>query len=90
MDRLVSIRQEIENIDEEMIELFKRRMACSKEVAEYKIENGLPVSHPAREKDLIQKNVDKLGDEDLEEYYRDFFEEILTVSKAYQSKIMEA
>ena len=36
-------RAEIDKIDDEILELFKRRMDCSMDVAEYKYENNIPI-----------------------------------------------
>ena len=33
---LTEIRKEIDNIDSQLIELFKKRMECSRQVANYK------------------------------------------------------
>lgn len=58
---LEQIRQEIDEIDEQLVELFVRRMDCSCRVAEYKRENGLPVFHAAREEAVLQKAEEKAG-----------------------------
>ena len=39
---LSEIRQQIDQIDNEIIRLFLQRMHCSEEVARYKIQNGKP------------------------------------------------
>ena len=43
------IREEIDTIDKELLELFKKRMECSIKVAEYKKENGVPIVNTSRE-----------------------------------------
>ena len=46
---LKPIRDEIDEIDKELVELFKRRMECSKKVARFKMENGMQIFNPERE-----------------------------------------
>ena len=48
MKDLSEIRVEIDKIDREMIDLFRRRMDCAKEVAAYKQANHIPVLNTAR------------------------------------------
>ena len=43
MSNLNDARQKINAIDKEMAKLFVERMKVSKEVAEYKMEHGLPI-----------------------------------------------
>ena len=81
-------RKEIELVDAQMTELFERRMACAKCIAEYKMEKGLPVYDAAREKILIEKNVGYIKNSENEQYYREFLDGVLTVSKRYQHKLM--
>lgn len=52
---LSEIRQQIDQIDNEIIRLFLQRMHCSEEVARYKIQNGKAVFDPAREEAILQK-----------------------------------
>lgn len=89
MNKLEEARNIINDCDNEMIELFKRRMSAAKMVAEYKKENNLPILDSTREQAIIEKNVKLLNSKELEEYYLDFFKEMLTVSKNYQKKLNE-
>lgn len=86
-NKLDIAREEINNIDEEMIELFKKRMKAVGMVVEYKLENNLPVLDSSREDKLIEKNLKYLNDESLKEYYLTFFNGVLNSSKDYQKKI---
>ena len=42
MEELKDLREKIDAIDQQMVDLFKQRMEVSKEVAAYKRANGLP------------------------------------------------
>lgn len=59
---LKPIRDEIDAIDNELIELFKKRMDCSKRVAQYKMENGMEIFNPEREKAVLANIEQKAGE----------------------------
>lgn len=88
LNKLEEARLIINEVDLEMIELFKKRMQASKMVAEHKKENNLPVLDKAREEALINKNVNYLNDKQLEKYYLTFLEGVLTASKDYQKDLI--
>ena len=52
---LSEIRQEIDVIDRQIVELFKRRMNCSVMVAEQKKKTGSPILNIQRELDVLEK-----------------------------------
>ncbi len=85
--KLDNARERINEIDLEMIKLFKERMNAVNDVVSYKLENNLPVLDSSREQDLIKKNLKALNSKELEEYYLTFFDGVLKSSKDYQKKI---
>jgi chorismate mutase/prephenate dehydratase len=52
---LDEIRQNIDSIDRQLVELICSRMNMSKAVAEYKVSNGMKVFDAAREKTILDK-----------------------------------
>ncbi len=80
---LNELREEINGVDREMVELFKKRMGIAASVAEYKKQNGLPVLDAARERALLAKISDMAGEE-FEGYARTLYHTMLDVSRAYQ------
>lgn len=88
MNKLEEARLIINSIDDKMIELFKERMRAAEMVASYKKENGLAVFDKKREEEIVLKNKNKLNDSLLEEYYLEWFQSMLKVSKDYQKKII--
>ena len=82
-------REIIDMLDREMAALFVRRMEAVRRVAEYKLENGIPVFDPAREEQMIKKNSERISD-DIRELYADFLRGVTCVSKRYQSEIIGA
>ena len=53
MRDLKEIREEINEIDEKLIELFKRRMECAKDVGNYKKANNIPILNQDRENEIL-------------------------------------
>lgn len=82
---LLTLRKEIDKIDKDLVELFKKRMNFSKEVAEYKKENNLPINNPLREKEIINNIVKEFSDDNQKLYSINFFNNLFDISKAYQS-----
>ena len=50
---LENIREKLDEIDRELIELIAKRQAYMPEVGEYKKKNGLELNQPTREKEII-------------------------------------
>ena len=82
---LNELRNQIDDIDRELVELFKRRMGVSSLVAEYKRQTGMNVLDASRERALISK-VSELAGEEFEEYTRTLYATILDLSRSYQHK----
>ncbi|MCQ2523397.1 MAG: chorismate mutase [Lachnospiraceae bacterium] len=89
MNELDQLRQKIEAIDSQMVELFEDRMKCSFAIAKYKRERGLPVLDKEREKLLLDKNAKLVKDKVLEAYYREYLQDVMDISKKYQNRLME-
>lgn len=88
MNNLEQARLVINEVDNELVELFKKRMAASKIIALYKKENNIAVLDKKREEALIEKNLKLLNDKELEKYYLIFLEGILNASKDYQKDLI--
>lgn len=80
---LAELRQEIDRIDEQMVELFQRRMEISGQVASYKREHSLPVMDKTRERTILTR-VTALASEPMEGYTRLLYSMIFDMSRSYQ------
>jgi len=89
MDKLQKARETINRVDTEMAKLFEERMDAVKLVAEYKIENGIPIDDFGREAEIIAKNTDSISNEDYKSYYVNFLRNNIILSKDMQHKILE-
>ena len=79
------LREKINQLDEQLVELIKRRMAVSRDVGAYKREKGLPTLDAGRERALLAK-VGELAGEDLADYTESVFRTILAASRSYQNQ----
>ena len=52
---LNDIRRSIDAIDDELVELFARRMDCARAVAEAKRQTGKPIRDHAREREIVNR-----------------------------------
>ena len=68
MRNLSKARDEIDNIDTQIIKLFEQRMDIVKDVANYKIENNLPVLDSSRENIMLEKNLKKITNEEYKKH----------------------
>ena len=62
MDELQELRREIDGIDRELVELFRRRMDVTARVGEYKRERGIPVLDQERERQVLQNKGELAGE----------------------------
>ena len=83
-------RAGIDAVDQQIVALFEERMAWVKQVIEVKLENGMDILDTSREAQVIDKAVSRLENKDLEPELRDFFTEMMRVSRAYQAKIAQS
>ena len=84
---LSECRKEIDKIDKELVELFERRMNVAIKVAEYKIENNIPILNAAREAEVIEKNVNRLNNKEYSNLTEKFFTNLMELSRSLQSDI---
>ena len=82
---LQEIREQLDTIDDQMTQLFARRMRLVKDVAAYKKEHGLPILDSGRERGIVNR-VSLAAGEDLEHYTKLLYQTVFSVSRAYQAE----
>ena len=82
---LKEIRAQIDDIDNDLVTLFNKRMALSAQVAEYKKANNMPIYVPSREREILLDVATKSGPE-MANYARVLYSMIFELSRSYQSK----
>lgn len=83
---LDEIRNEIDSIDKQLLELFKQRMDCAKRVGEYKLEHNIPILNMERENEILD-NVEEKGGE-YGYAARLLYSNIMEISRALQHDIV--
>ena len=89
MTRLEKDRQKIDEIDAQIAQLFEKRFETVRDVIAYKIENRLPILNSEREKEITEKNVARISDEDVKPYFEAWFKDLLALSKEFQRQIQD-
>jgi chorismate mutase / prephenate dehydratase len=89
MTRLDKDRQKIDEIDEQIAKLFEERFETVRDVIAYKIENRLPILNSDREKEITEKNVKRITDDDIKPYFKAWYNDLLALSKEFQKEIQD-
>ena len=89
MTRLEKDREEIDQIDEALAGLFEKRFTIIRDVIDYKIENRLPILDSGRESEIVEKNTERVQDDDIRMYFKRFYRSMLELSREFQEEILK-
>ena len=84
---ITELRNQINEIDEQLVGLFCKRLDTAKKIGEYKKENSLPVLDEGREQAVLDK-VSALADDGKEEYVRELYQKIFEISRNCQQELI--
>jgi chorismate mutase/prephenate dehydratase len=87
MDELKELRQEIDSIDRQVVELFRQRMDVTRRVGEYKATHGIPVLDQAREREVLN-NKGELAGEELRPAVITLYQTIMSISRRQQRDML--
>lgn len=85
---LGKIRNEIDRIDSQILELFENRMALSEEVAQFKIVTGKPVFDQQREISKLQKLGAAASNEFNSKGIQEIFRQMMSISRKRQYQLL--
>lgn len=85
---LKTIRDEIDIIDQEIQQLFEKRMELSSEVADYKIATGKPVFDKKREDEKLEVFRARASSEFNATGIQELFKQIMGMSRKYQYQLL--
>ncbi len=88
MRELEDIRKDIDAADAQIVPLLEERMRASEDVAAYKKAHGMPIFRPEREKQVIARAVDRLGDKRFAGSIEDIMTSVMDVGKLRQLEIV--
>ncbi len=89
MNKLEQLRNEIDAIDRKIVNCFEKRIDCVKQVAQYKIEHGLPVLDSSREEALLKSRAAMLKDPVLIPDVERTFQLLMKISRSKQQQLLQ-
>ncbi len=85
---LIELRQQIDEIDNEIVKLYQKRLEVVKKVGQFKKQSGTCLSHANRENDIVERLT--LGLDDVTaNCVKNLYATIFDNSKKLQSDIIE-
>lgn len=79
-------RQQIDQIDAQLVKLFEQRMQCVTEVARIKQQQQLPIFDAKREQDVIIRACSRVNDPQYQAAISDMFQALMRITKTYQAE----
>ena len=90
MKSLEESRTAIDAVDRQIVRLFEERMVLCRDVARYKIANGMQVLDRSREEKVLESRAAMLSDPYWADSVRTLYEGIMALSRAEQEKLLQA
>ena len=85
---LESLRKNIDTIDDQILDLFLKRLKCCEKIANIKIKSNIPILNEEREKEILNHIVAE--SENYSEETKQLFSEIMSISRDIQYKIIKS
>jgi chorismate mutase/prephenate dehydratase len=85
---LNELRDRVDQINDQMLQLFLERMECAEQIASYKADHHLPILNRQRERTILSDMAEKAGDK--ERYAYQLFSKLLELSRARQAEVLQA
>lgn len=80
------LRKEIDEIDNQLIAIFEKRMATVAKISECKKKNGFSVQDTGREQEILNR-ISLIADGDMPVYVNELYKTILNISRRYQEQL---
>ena len=78
------LRNKLDVLDDQIVELYLKRMEIVAEIAKAKLKDGAPVNDSTREKEILFRITRDMSDE-FKLYVKELYSAVFTTSKAYQT-----
>ena len=85
---LSEIREKIDAVDDQLLDLFLQRMDLSEEVAAYKNEHHLPILSKGRERAILAKVTERSGEKERYAYH--LFSTLFELARSRQAELISA
>lgn len=89
-NNLKTLRNNIDKIDDEISELFIRRLRIVEDIYEYKKLNGMNIYDSKRENEVLQKIDKNISVDKYKSELQLLFKSIMKISSSYQEKLLGA
>ena len=86
---LLEYRQQLDEIDAQIVKLFEERMSISEKVAEDKIHSGKRVLDRKREQEKLATLAGLAGSDFNKRAVRELYEQIMAISRKCQYRLMD-
>jgi chorismate mutase/prephenate dehydratase len=84
LEELEILRKEIDKIDEQLVELFEKRMELAIKIGDIKKQKGMQILDSQREKAVIKNAIAHLKNKDLSDELEAFLRNLMDSSKKIQ------
>lgn len=81
-------RNQIDEIDKEMVRVLEKRMRVAEEIAKYKKEKDIPVLDAYREREKIDQ-ITEMASDDMASYTKILYNTVMELSKDHQRKVTQ-
>ena len=85
---LMDLRKKIDEIDDEIVSLYLKRMGIVAEIAQEKKETNAPVCNLERESEILSRLTKNVPDE-FKKYLKEVYSAIFNTSKDYQLSVKD-
>lgn len=88
MDKLLELRDKLDVIDEQIVELYEQRMAICEEVGNIKIDAGRKIFDKQREKEKLAAVTSNAKDDFHKKGITELFEQLMSMSRKLQYQLL--
>lgn len=88
MEKLLELRGQLDVIDEQIVDLYERRMAICEQVGEIKIEAGRKIFDKQREKEKLTAVTANVTDDFNKKGITELFEQLMSMSRKLQYQLL--
>ena len=88
MEKLLELRDKLDVIDEQIVDLYEKRMAICEQVGEIKIEAGRKIFDKQREKEKLAAVTANVTDDFNKKGITELFEQIMSMSRKLQYQLL--
>lgn len=88
MEKLLELREQLDKIDEQIVELYEKRMTICEQVGEYKIDAGRKIFDKQREREKLAAVTANVTDDFNKKGISELFEQLMSMSRKLQYQLL--